>query len=90
MSSPGSVRKIVHLEKDTVISGISFTFDFLLQLPYSENNRLTSYFHSVSTPLWSLNKDEAFIVKQALTPLNIPGMFISTRLCQLATGTSQT
>ena len=69
--APNSVKKIGVISKDTIVSGVNFTTEFLNIIGISKNAiELLDYFSSQFSPLWQLNKKDASCVQLLIKQLN--------------------
>lgn len=69
--SPNTIRKVVMASKDSIVSGVNFTMDFLaaIGIPKSEVE-LLDYFSSQFSPQWNLDRKDASAVQLLIKQLN--------------------
>ena len=69
--APGAIKKVQVVSKDTIVSGINFTIDFLAAIGVPKNAvELLDYFSSQFSPHWSLDKKDAGIIQLLIKQLN--------------------
>ena len=69
--APNSIKKVVAVSKDTIVSGVNFTIDFLAAIGIPQNAiELLDYFSSQFSPYWKLDKKDAASVQLLIKQLN--------------------
>ena len=69
--APGSIKKVEVVSKDTIVSGVNFTIDFLAAIGVPKNAvELLDYFSSQFSPHWRLDKKDAVLVQRLIKQLN--------------------
>lgn len=69
--APNAIKKVEVVSKDTIISGVNFTIDFLSAIGMPKNAvELLDYFSSQFSPHWRLVKKDASAVQLLIKQLN--------------------
>ena len=62
--APNSIRKVAGVSKDSIVSGVNFTIDFLTAIGMPKNAvELLDYFSSQFSPQWNLDPKDAAAVQ---------------------------
>jgi len=65
-----TVKKLISVNKDCIVSGLSFTMDFLMNIGMqTAKTELYEYFGTKYSPLWQLTEDDALIVAEQFKQL---------------------
>ncbi|HEY4967427.1 MAG TPA: helix-turn-helix domain-containing protein [Puia sp.] len=69
--APTAIKKITVVSKDSLVSGVNFTIDFLTAIGMPKNAaELLDYFSSQFSPHWNLDKKDASAVQLLIKQLN--------------------
>jgi len=69
--APNAIKKVEVVSRDTIISGVNFTIEFLTAIGMSKNAaELLDYFSSQFSPHWKLSKKEATTIQLVIKQLN--------------------
>lgn len=69
--APNTIKKVSVISKDSVVSGVNFTIDFLTDIGMPKNAvELLDYFSSQFLPHWNLDRKDATHVQQIIKQLN--------------------
>ncbi|MEC5146116.1 helix-turn-helix transcriptional regulator [Chitinophaga sp. 212800010-3] len=70
--SPNTLKKLIYVDKNSVVSGLNFTLDFLVEIGVPTNKmELYDYFTSKYSPHWKLTKEDAAILTAHFQRLSI-------------------
>lgn len=68
---PNSIRKVAGVSKDSIVSGVNFTIDFLAAIGMPKNTvELLDYFSTQFSPHWDLTRKDAASVQLLVKQLN--------------------
>jgi AraC-like DNA-binding protein len=69
--APNAIKKVKIVSKDTIVSGLNFTIDFLTAIGMQKNAvELLDYFSTQFSPHWKLDKKDAESVQLLIKQLN--------------------
>jgi AraC-like DNA-binding protein len=69
--APNSIRKVAIVSKDSIVSGVNFTMDFLAAIGMPKNAvELLDYFSVQFSPHWILDRKDASVVQLYIRQLN--------------------
>jgi len=69
--APNAIKKIAVVSKDTIVSGVNFTIEFLTAIGMPKNAvDLLEYFSPHFSPLWNLDKKDASAVQRFVKQLH--------------------
>lgn len=69
--APHAIRKVETVSKDTLVSGVNFTMEFLSSIGLQKNAmEILDYFSSNFSPYWELSSGDAAKVKSLMKQLN--------------------
>ncbi|NJO25504.1 MAG: hypothetical protein HC867_06690 [Bacteroidia bacterium] len=69
--APTAIKKVEIVSKDTIVSGVNFTIDFLTTIGMPKNAvELLDYFSTQFSPHWKLDKKDAGYVQLLIKQLN--------------------
>jgi AraC family transcriptional activator of pobA len=69
--APNSIKKVGVVSKDTIVSGVNFTIEFLTAIGMPKNAvELLDYFSSQFSPHWNLDKRDASALQLIIKQLN--------------------
>ncbi|HET7002156.1 MAG TPA: hypothetical protein VFI33_12630 [Puia sp.] len=69
--APTSIKKVNRVSKDSLISGVNFTIEFLTSIGMPKNAiELLDYFSSQFSPHWNLDRKDASSVQLLIKQLN--------------------
>ena len=69
--APNSIKKVGVVSKDTIVSGVNFTIEFLTAIGMAKNAvELLDYFSSRFSPHWNLDRKDASSVQLFIKQLN--------------------
>lgn len=69
--APNAIKKVVVVSKDSIVSGVNFTIDFLVDVGIPKSAvELLDYFSSQFSPHWGLDKKDASAVQKLIGQLH--------------------
>src|SRR4030095_16865582 len=69
--APNAIKKVAVVSKDSIVSGVNFTIDFLAAIGMPKNAvELLDYFSSRFSPHWNLDRKDASSVQLFIKQLN--------------------